>query len=85
MATTLSDLFGDDVPRAALVEALEAMRQPRDAFKFIYRCIAEHCAEVTGFGTSDSTLYRIPRSVIERVRKEQIERLRQLAMGIRPA
>jgi hypothetical protein len=85
MATTLSDLFGDDVPRAALVEALEAMRQPRDAFKFIYRCVAEHCAEVTGFGTSDSTLYRIPRSVLERVRKEQIERLRQLAMGIRPA
>jgi len=78
---TLADLFDADVGRQGLVEALEQMRQPRDAFKFLYHCIVEHCAQAT----SEQNALTIPKRVLEDVRKAQVERLRQLAMGVRPA
>jgi hypothetical protein len=79
-AQVLPDLFAHDVSRQDLIDALEAMRTPRDAFKMVYACIAEHCRQVT----QDSGGWRIPKSVLDSVRKAQLERVRQLAMGVRP-
>lgn len=78
---TLADLFEENVGREMLVEALEQMRQPRDAFKLVYQCIMEHCAvALEGAGE-----WRINKRILELVKKQQAERVRQLAMGIRPA
>ena len=78
---SLADLFTDDVSRQDLVDALDHMQQPRDAFKFLYRCINEHCAGVTG----EEGAWRIPRHVLETVRKSETDRVMGLQRGIRPA
>lgn len=78
---SLADLFAEDVERQDLVDALDHMQQPRDAFKFLYRCITEHCASVTG----EEGAWRIPRHVLETVRKAETERVMGLQRGIRPA
>ncbi len=77
----LVDLFDETVTRQDLVEALDHMQQPRDAFKFLYRCMTEHCAGVTG----DQGVWRIPRHVLETVRKSEADRVLGLQRGIRPA
>jgi hypothetical protein len=77
----LVDLFTEDVTRGDVVEALGAMQQPRDAFKFMYRCLNEHCASVT----ADEGSWRIPRHVLDQVRRDESERVMQLHRGIRPA
>ncbi|MBM4108134.1 MAG: hypothetical protein FJ255_04895 [Phycisphaerae bacterium] len=78
---TVLDLFGEEVTRRELLDALEQLHQPRDAFKFLYRCMAEHCAAVT----RDNPDFRIPRAVFDQVRKQEIERVQQFYRGIRPA
>lgn len=78
---TLVDLFEDDVTQRDLVDALDQMRQPRDAFKMLYQCIQEHCQLVT----DDEQKWRIPRLVLEGVRRQQAERVQQLFRGVRPA
>ncbi len=78
---TLVDLFAEDVTRQDLVDALDQMHQPRDAFKFLYRCITEHCSNVT----TEQAQWRIPRLVLDHVRKQESERVQQLYRGIRPA
>lgn len=78
---SLADLFAEDVERQDLVDALDHMQQPRDAFKFMYRCITEHCSSVTG----EEGAWRIPRHVLETVRKAEAERVMGLQRGIRPA
>ncbi len=78
---TLLDLFAEDVTRQDLVDGLDQMRQPRDAFKFLYRCVSEHCSNVT----SDQSEWRIPRLVLDSVRRQEADRVQQLARGIRPA
>lgn len=82
-ATPLSllDLFSEEVTRSDLVDALDQMHQPRDAFKFLYRCLAEHCSNVT----RDDKNVRIPKAVLDMVRKQEAERVQQLYRGIRPA
>lgn len=77
---SLLDLFAEDVTRQDLVEALDQVHQPRDAFKLMYRCLTEHCAAVS----VEEGNYRIPRHVLETVRKQEVERLQQLYRGIRP-
>ncbi|MDX9912492.1 MAG: hypothetical protein RBS39_11730 [Phycisphaerales bacterium] len=77
----LLDLFAEDVSRQDLVDALDQMHQPRDAFKFLYRCLSEHCSNVT----KDQNAWRIPRLVLESVRKSESDRVQQLYRGIRPA
>jgi len=57
------------------------MHQPRDAFKFLYRCVSEHCSCVT----RDDKNVRIPKAVLDMVRKQEAERVQQLYRGIRPA
>jgi hypothetical protein len=77
----LIDLFAEDVTRADLIEALDQMHQPRDAFKLLYQCFTEHCASVAG----DQPQWRIPRLTLDQVKKQQVERVRQLYKGVRPA
>ncbi len=78
---TLLDLFAEDVTRQDVVDALEQMRQPRDAFKFVYRCLSEHCSNVT----ADQNEWRIPRLVLDSIKRQESDRVQQLARGIRPA
>ena len=77
----LSDLFEQDVNARALIDALDQMHQPRDAFKLLYRCMQEHCASVT----DDEPKWRIPRLTLETVRKQESERVQMFFRGIRPA
>lgn len=79
--SSLLDLFAEDVTRQDLVDALDQMHQPRDAFKMIYQCLVEHCSNVT----QDQAEWRVPRLVLENVRKQQVERVRQFSSGVRPA
>ena len=80
-AINLIDLFDSEVNRQDVVDALEQMQQPRDAFKLLYRCVQEHCSNVT----DESPVWRIPRLTLENVRKQQAERVQQLFRGVRPA
>lgn len=78
---SLMDLFAEDVTGRDVVDALDQMHQPRDAFKLLYRCLSEHCSNVT----ADQEQWRVPRLVLEQVRKLESERVQQLYRGIRPA
>lgn len=78
---TLIDLFSEDVTKQDVIDALDQMHQPRDAFKMMYQCFVDHCASVT----SDQAQWRIPRVMLETVKKAQVERVKQLYRGIRPA
>lgn len=78
---TLLDLFAEDVSRQDLVEALEHMHQPRDAFKMLYQCLVEHCSTLT----NEQSKWKIPRHVLDSVRKSQVERVQQFQRGVRPA
>jgi hypothetical protein len=78
---TLPDLFAPDVTRQDLVEALDRLHQPRDAFKLMYRCLMEHCASVTA-GQNE---WKVPRHVLMSVLKSESDRLQQMYRGIRPA
>lgn len=78
---SLLDLFADDVTARDLVDALDQMHQPRDAFKFLYACLSEHCSNVT----AEQGQWQIPKLVLEGVRKQQSDRVQQLYRGIRPA
>jgi len=64
-----------------VVDALDQMHQPRDAFKFLYRCLSEHTSGVT----RDQSAWKIPRLVLDHIRKQEAERVQQLHRGIRPA
>ncbi|HEX5032773.1 MAG TPA: hypothetical protein VFX78_15115, partial [Candidatus Eisenbacteria bacterium] len=77
---SLSDLFAEDVGREALVNALGQMAQPRDAFKLLYSAIREHCQRV---GEEDGE-FRVPRFILDSVRKEQAQRVSELQRGLSP-
>lgn len=83
----LVDLFASDVSRQDIVDSLDQMHQPRDAFKLMYQCISEHCQNTTRDQASDDqdAGYRIPRLILETVRKQQAERVQMFYRGIRPA
>jgi len=78
---TLRDLFAQDVTRQSLVDALDQMHQPRDAFKFLYAVIQEHCRLVS----QDEAEYLIPRLTLEGVRRQQSQRVQDLQRGMAPA
>ncbi len=77
----LTEIFGEDVSRQDLVDALDQMQQPRDAFKLLYQCIQEHCSNVT----EEQEQWRIPRHVLDVVRRQQAERVQMFHRGVRPA
>jgi len=74
----LKDLFEENVDQRDLVDALDQMHQPRDAFKFLYAVIQRHCQNTSG----DEDHYRIPRLTLEYVRQEQSQRIMNLYRGI---
>jgi hypothetical protein len=78
---TLTDLFDEDVTRQDLIDALDQMLQPRDAMKFLYRVVQEHCSNVP----DEQPVFRIPRLVLQGVRKTQSDRVRELQRGLGPA
>lgn len=78
---TLRSLFAEDVTREMLIDALDQMHQPRDAFKFLYATIQEHCRMVA----DDEGSYRIPRLTLETIRRDQSNRVQELYRGRGPA
>ncbi len=80
-AVSLTDLFEPTVTKAVLVDALDQMHQPRDAFKFLYAAIQEHCRNVT----EEDEAFQIDRSTLETVRRTQAERVQDLYRGLSPA
>jgi hypothetical protein len=78
---TLTDLFESDVTRQDIVDALDQMHQPRDAFKLLYQAMQEHCSGVT----EEQAHWRIPRLILETVRKQQSDRVQAFYRGVRPA
>jgi len=79
--TQLSDLFEPGVGRGALIDALDQMHQPRDAFKFLYAVIQEHCRLVS----DEQAEFRIARLTLDGVRRQQTDRLQDLYRGLGPA
>ncbi|MCH2162081.1 MAG: hypothetical protein MK085_09440 [Phycisphaerales bacterium] len=77
----LMDLFDEGLARQDLVDALDQMQQPRDAFKMLYGLIQEHCSNVT----TEQNAFTISRTVLDMVRKRQVERREGLIRGSRPA
>ena len=78
---SLRELFDDSVTTQDLIDALDQMQQPRDAFKLIYQVIQEHCANVP----EESPQWKIARPVLDAIRKQQVERLGGMLRGVRPA
>ena len=75
--TALKDLFEESVSVQDLVDALDQMKQPRDAFKFLYEIIIQHCK-----GSTDADpVFLIPKLTLEQVRRHQAQRVQDLARG----
>jgi len=79
--TKLIDLFEDDVTLQDLMDALDQMKQPRDAFKFMYRVVHEHCQNTS----DENPRWRIPRAVLDHMRKQESQRVQDLYRGLAPA
>ena len=77
----LTDLFDADASRDVIVDSLDQMHQPRDAFKFLYQVIQEHCRMVP----DDQAKFTIPRPVLDTVRKMQSQRVQELYRGLSPS
>ena len=77
---SLGHLFAEDVTRQDLIDSLDQMHQPRDAFKFLYQVIQEHCANVP----HDEPQWRVPRLVLDQVRKRQSQRVQDFQRGLTP-
>ena len=77
----LTDLFEPGVTRDMLVESLDQMHQPRDAMKFLYSVVLEHCRNVP----EDQAAFHIPRLVLDAVRRQQVQRVQEMQRGLSPA
>jgi hypothetical protein len=77
----LTDLFDEDVSEATLVDALDQMHQPRDAFKFLYRVIQEHCRLVP----EDQANFKVAKLTLESVRRSESQRVQELYRGLTPS
>jgi len=80
-AISLRSLFAEDVTEQDLMDALDQMHQPRDAFKFIYQLFLDHCAS----HSDDKPVHRIARLTLDHVRKTQAQRVQDLYRGVGPA
>lgn len=78
---SLTELFEEGVTRQEIVDALDQMRQPRDAFKMMYQLIQEHCQSTT----DEEEAWRIPKLTLDKVKRSQAERLEALQRGLGPA
>ncbi|MEM8494423.1 MAG: hypothetical protein AAF663_03440 [Planctomycetota bacterium] len=75
---SLTDLFTEDVDRSMLIDALDQMHQPRDAFKFMYGVIQEHCRLMP----EESAEFQIARLTLDNVRRNQSQRVQELYRGL---
>lgn len=73
----LKELFDEEVEDRDLVDALDQMHQPRDAFKFLYAVILRHCQNTTG----DAEQYKIPKLTLDFARQEESRRVMNLYRG----
>ncbi|MEM8738019.1 MAG: hypothetical protein AAGG38_06020 [Planctomycetota bacterium] len=78
---SLTDFFEESVGRDSLIDALDQMHQPRDAFKFLYNVVQEHCRLMP----EDASDYQIDRLTLETVRRTQSQRVQELYRGLTPA
>jgi len=78
---SLTDLFETDVTREMLIDALDQMQQPRDAFKFLYNVIQEHCR----ISPQDQLRFKIAQLTVDTVRRAQSQRVQELQRGLAPA
>jgi len=76
----LTDLFDEGVTAAELSEALGQMLHPRDAFKFLYRVVQEHCQG----SADDGDQWRIPKLALDHVRKQEAQRMHDFHAGYGP-
>ena len=67
--------------RDMIVDALDQMHQPRDAFKFLYSVIQEHCRMVP----EDQPKFTVPRLTLDGVRRQQSQRVQEFYRGLTPA
>lgn len=74
-----SALFDESMRPQDLVDALDQLQQPRDAFKFLYACMQEHCGAIP----EESPSFRIPRALFDAVRRRQVERSQGMLRGER--
>jgi len=77
---TLTSLFEDNVTRQTLIDALDQMHQPRDAFKFLYGVVQEHCRLLA----DDAADFRINQLTLDTVRRTQSQRVQELYRGLTP-
>lgn len=77
-AQPLEALFDEDVDSGDLIDALDQMHQPRDAFKLLYAVMLEHCRNTPG----GSQEYRISKGTLDAVRREQSQRVVDLYRGM---
>jgi hypothetical protein len=76
----MTDLFEEGVTAAELSEALGQMMHPRDAFKFLYRVVQEHCQ-----GSTDGDgQWKIPKLALDHVRKQEAQRMHDFHAGYGP-
>ncbi len=78
---SLTVLFDDSVSRQDLVDALDQMKQPRDAFKLLYQVVQDHCSSTT----EEEENWQIPRLILDQARRVQAQRVEELHRGLRPA
>lgn len=78
---SLRTLFDDEVSTQDLIEALDQMHQPRDAFKFLYQVMQEHCMH----NSDQVNAWNIPKMTLEHIRREQSQRVQELHRGLTPA
>lgn len=78
---SLKDLFDDEVTREAIVDALDHMHHPRDAFKMIYRAMQEHCAAVS----IEEGRWRISRLSLDQAKRTQADRVQLMREAGSPA
>jgi hypothetical protein len=77
----LTDLFEADVTPQDIIEALDQMKQPRDAFKYLYHVVQEHCQNTP----HDNPKWHISKAVLDYVRKQESQRVQDLYRGLAPA
>jgi hypothetical protein len=79
--TKLMDLLADTLTEQRVFEALQSLRTPRHAFKFLYRTMMAHCSK----HTSDVPAWRIASETFEAelaiYRRDQSAADRGLAAG----
>ena len=78
---SLASMFADDVSRQDIVDALDQMHRPRDAFKLVYEVMLSHCSNFS----EEQAQWQIPRLVLENVRQQQSDRVQAFHRGFRPA